>query len=41
METTVGFSASNRFGNTLGSLSDCRLVMVLLMEEDVEQNFAT
>jgi len=38
---TVRFNASNRFGNILDNLSDCRLVMFLLMEEDVGRNFST
>jgi hypothetical protein len=35
----VQFSASNRFGNVMGCLSDCRLVIFLLMEEDERRNF--
>jgi hypothetical protein len=37
----VQFSVSNRFGNIKGSLSDCRLAMFFLMEEDERLNFAT
>jgi hypothetical protein len=39
MEATAEFSASNRSGNTQGSLFDCRLVMFLLMKKNLGQNF--
>jgi len=35
MDTTARSKTLNRFRNTSGSLSDRRLVMSLLMEEDV------
>jgi len=41
MDTAARFSALNRFANTLGSLFDCRLVMFLLMEEDLGRKFST
>jgi len=41
MEPATEFSASNRFGNTQRSLLDCRLVMFLLMKENLGRNFST
>jgi len=41
MEATAEFNASNRFGNTQGSLFDCRLVMFLLIKENLGRNFFT